>query len=71
MAEGEGGNPETVTEEFRHDRYILIHWRIWKERNARILDNVASTVDRVLELIKEDITMWRAAGCICDLPANA
>mgnify|MGYP006951655593 FL=1 len=50
---------------------ILIHWRIWKERNARIFDNVASTVDRVLELIKEDIRMWRAAGCICDLPANA
>ena len=50
---------------------ILIHWRIWKERNACILDNVASTVDRVLELIKEDIRMWRAAGCIRDLPANA
>lgn len=49
---------------------ILIHWRIWKERNARIFDNVASSVDRVLDLIREDIGMWRAAGCICDLPVN-
>lgn len=50
---------------------ILIHWRIWKERTARIFDSVASTVNRVLDLIKEDIGMWRAAGCIYDLPANA
>uniref|UniRef100_A0A8R7PMJ1 Reverse transcriptase zinc-binding domain-containing protein n=1 Tax=Triticum urartu TaxID=4572 RepID=A0A8R7PMJ1_TRIUA len=43
---------------------ILLHWRIWKERNARIFEQVASNVDRVLELIREDIATWRTAGCV-------
>ena len=47
---------------------ILLHWRIWKERNAMIFENIASTADRVLDQIIEDIGMWRAAGCISDLP---
>lgn len=46
---------------------ILLHWRVWKERNVRIFDNVASSADRLLDLTKEDIGMWRAAGCISDL----
>ena len=46
---------------------IWLHWRIWKERNARIFEQVASSVDRVLELIREDIATWRAAGCVGDL----
>jgi hypothetical protein len=43
---------------------ILIHWRIWKERNARIFQHEACRVDRVFELIMEDILSWKAAGCI-------
>lgn len=46
---------------------ILIYWRIWKERNAMIFQQVASSVDRVLELIQEDITVWRSAGCVGDI----
>lgn len=46
---------------------ILLHWRIWKERNARIFEQVACNIDRVLDLIREDIRAWRAAGCVSDL----
>ena len=45
----------------------LIHWRIWKERNARIFQHTACNIERVLDLIREDIGMWRAAGCVADL----
>ncbi|KAE8802944.1 hypothetical protein D1007_21299 [Hordeum vulgare] len=48
---------------------ILLHWRIWKERNARIFDNVASALDKVRDLTVEDIVVWRVAGCISDLAA--
>jgi hypothetical protein len=43
---------------------ILVHWRIWKERNSRIFQQECSTADRVFELIIEDIHSWKAAGCI-------
>lgn len=42
---------------------ILVHWRLWKERNARIFDGVASSPDRVVEAIIEDLRSWREAGC--------
>ena len=48
---------------------ILVHWRVWKERNARIFEHKASSVDRVLDLIRDDIAVWRAAGCVSDLAA--
>lgn len=48
---------------------ILLHWRIWKELNARIFDQIASSADRVLDQVKEDLQVWRAAGCIIDLTA--
>lgn len=48
---------------------ILLHWRIWKERNSRIFDNVNSSAGRVRDLVLEDIGMWRAAGYISDLNA--
>lgn len=47
---------------------ILLHWRVWKERNARIFYQIASSPIRVLDMIKEDVAIWRTAGCICDLP---
>jgi hypothetical protein len=43
---------------------ILLHWQVWKERNARIFQNEFSTVGRVLELIIEEIRVWRAADCV-------
>ena len=46
---------------------ILLHWRLWKERNSRVFYQVASSADRVLDLIREDIAVWRSAGCIADL----
>jgi hypothetical protein len=51
----------------RHDFdtfVILVHWRIWKERNARIFQSQLSTVTRVFELFVDDVHIWRAAGCI-------
>ncbi|XBI41835.1 hypothetical protein VPH35_126241 [Triticum aestivum] len=46
---------------------ILVHWRIWKERNARIFQHTASTANSVLDLIRDDIAVWRAAGCVADI----
>jgi hypothetical protein len=43
---------------------ILVHWRVWKERNSRIFQQEFSTANRVFELIIEDIHSWKAAGCI-------
>jgi hypothetical protein len=43
---------------------ILVHWRIWKERNARVFQQNFCTIGRVVGLIIEDIRAWRAAGCI-------
>lgn len=33
----------------------LIHWRIWKERNARVFDQQASSVDKVFDAFREDL----------------
>jgi hypothetical protein len=46
---------------------ILVHWRLWKERNARIFQEEQNTVDRVFELIVDDINSWRAAGAVIGL----
>jgi hypothetical protein len=56
-----------VPKEPRHDFdtvAILVHWRIWKERNARIFRQECNPPSRVLELIIEDLRTWRAAGCV-------
>jgi hypothetical protein len=55
--------PKTIRRDF-DTISILLHWQIWKERNARIFQNEFCTVDRVLELIIEEIRTWRAAGCV-------
>lgn len=43
---------------------VLVHWRIWKERNARIFQQDPSPATRVFELIVEDLRSWRAAGSV-------
>jgi hypothetical protein len=46
---------------------ILVHWRLWKERNARVFRKEFSTISRVFEQIVEDLRSWRAAGCVASL----
>jgi hypothetical protein len=43
---------------------ILVHWRIWKERNSRVFDNTQHSAEEVFESIREEIGQWRAAGTI-------
>jgi hypothetical protein len=43
---------------------ILMHWRLWKERNGRIFQQEYNGADRVFERILDDIRTWRAASCI-------
>jgi hypothetical protein len=41
---------------------ILVHWRIWKERNSRVFDSVHHSAEDVFEMIGEEIRAWRAVG---------
>jgi hypothetical protein len=43
---------------------ILIAWRIWKQRNARVFDNVARQFSEVqlVEQIFEEWDLWAKAG---------
>jgi hypothetical protein len=34
---------------------LLVHWRIWKERNGQIFQQEFNTMGRVVELIIEDL----------------
>lgn len=43
---------------------ILVHWKLWKERNNRIFDSVSHGEELVLDGIREDIAIWRSAGRI-------
>jgi hypothetical protein len=45
---------------------ILVHSRIWKERNARIFQQEFSPINRVFELIIEDLRAWKTTGCVAD-----
>ena len=38
-----------------------------QQSNVRIFEHTASSVDRVLDQIREDLQVWRAAGCVLDL----
>jgi hypothetical protein len=41
---------------------MLVCWRIWKERNARVFDQKEKTVESLVADIKEDVMVWRAAS---------
>ena len=41
---------------------ILVHWKLWKERNCRIFENTSHSDELVFQGIREDIAMWRSAG---------
>uniref|UniRef100_J3LYS2 Reverse transcriptase zinc-binding domain-containing protein n=1 Tax=Oryza brachyantha TaxID=4533 RepID=J3LYS2_ORYBR len=41
---------------------LLTTWCLWKERNARTFDQVASTVDKIFNDIRSEVMIWREAG---------
>jgi hypothetical protein len=41
---------------------MLMSWEIWKERNARVFRNTASTIAMMVARVKEEVTMWSFAG---------
>lgn len=57
------GAPKRLRRDF--DTFtILVHWRIWKERKAMIFHSETSTIDRIFDLIIDDLHSWRVVGCI-------
>jgi hypothetical protein len=64
--EARKGAPKNLRRDF-DTVTILVHWGLWKERNARIFQQILSGPDRVFELIVEDLRAWRAAGCIVNI----
>ena len=44
---------------------VLVAWTIWYERNSRVFDNKASSIDRILDKIKGDALNWSKAGAKC------
>jgi hypothetical protein len=58
-----GADPKVVRRDF-DTITILVHWRIWKERNRRIFRQEFSSPKRVFELILEDVRAWKATGCV-------
>jgi len=41
---------------------ILVCWEVWKERNARIFDHNGATNQQVLNKIRDEARLWKAAG---------
>jgi hypothetical protein len=41
---------------------ILISWEVWKEQNARVFRNDASTTKMVIEKITEEALLWGYVG---------
>lgn len=42
--------------------FILIIWRLWKERNVRLFNDCPSTVQHLLKSIREESELWIQAG---------
>ncbi|CAN6296602.1 unnamed protein product [Urochloa humidicola] len=42
---------------------IMIYtvWNIWKERNRRVFEGISATPQRVMALIKEEMSIWESA----------
>jgi predicted negative regulator of RcsB-dependent stress response len=41
---------------------MLVSWEIWKERNARVFRNNASTLSMLVTKIKDEAVIWSLAG---------
>jgi hypothetical protein len=42
--------------------FLLIDWLLWKERNAKTFNHVASSPERLLETIEQEVSLWCAVG---------
>jgi hypothetical protein len=42
--------------------FFLVGWLLWKERNARTFDAVATPAVRLVSMIKDEADSWCAAG---------
>lgn len=42
--------------------FMLVCWKVWKERNARIFDDKSKVVEHLVADIKEEVLIWRATG---------
>jgi hypothetical protein len=40
---------------------MLVSWEVWKERNARVFHNHASTATTIITKIKEEARLWSLA----------
>jgi hypothetical protein len=41
---------------------LLVSWEIWKERNNRIFDRRGASVPSFVNRIKDEASLWIAAG---------
>lgn len=41
---------------------ILVAWRIWKERNARVFDNRHMVATALVQEIRSELQLWYQAG---------
>jgi len=48
---------------------MLVSWKIWNERNARIFRNVSKPPMIIVKEIKEEAALWATAGAkhLCSL----
>jgi hypothetical protein len=44
---------------------IIVSWIIWKERNARVFNHKSTPTTTLLNIIKSEAKLWRAAGAKC------
>jgi hypothetical protein len=41
---------------------VMICWQLWRERNARIFDQVSKTSSELIDWIREGARQWSLAG---------
>jgi hypothetical protein len=41
---------------------LLVSWRMWKERNSRVFDNVVTTASQVTRVVLDEGDEWVVAG---------
>lgn len=42
--------------------FFVVGWLLWKERNARTFQRLASSPAQLLDIIEQEISLWCAAG---------